>query len=460
MKKLRQTVQLALLLLFVSFILWPERSPGDLLFQLDPVTTGLAQLGSWAWTSAAIFVGLLLLFTVLVGRVFCGWACPLGTLSDLVDWVVGRAPRLLSLRRVKYYLLLIFVVLAAGGVALAWALDPLSWASRILDALGPRQLELGVVVGVTMIFLLVLVAFGRRAFCRLLCPLGALLAVLSRFALFRREVDEERCTGCDTCVDHCRMAAIGQELSHLRSECVHCRECDAGCEASAVRFSYLRPTRPDLPELSRRGTLVALAGGTAAVLLRIGVAPARTGRTLLRPPGSVDEETFVDLCIRCGACMRVCPPGILMPARLAGGLLALESPVPVFRRGGCLHDCNSCGQVCPTGAISPLPLSEKRRFRIGEARIDEQRCLPHAHKAPCVVCLSVCPFEAIHLTRGKDKTAWGELMPLVRVDAEKCTGCGLCEAACPLPGRAAIEVIPSRSLRPVSSRDGSPSARS
>jgi ferredoxin len=116
---------------------------------------------------------------------------------------------------------------------------------------------------------------------------------------------------------------------------------------------------------SRRALLASSAAGalgSAAVLL--GKRPR-----LLRPPGSVEEDRFLDLCIRCGECFKVCPGPVLHPSGLANGLSALWTPVVVPSIAGCHQDCNYCTQVCPTGAIDPLTIEEKRRFLMG---IDEE----------------------------------------------------------------------------------------
>ena len=112
------------------------------------------------------------------------------------------------------------------------------------------------------------------------------------------------------------------------------------------------------------------------------------------------------------------------------------TPEFVPRNGGCLFECNACGRECPTGAIANLPLDEKNSRRIGLARIDRQSCVAHAEDKACLVCHAACPVEAIRPIATQTRLSWNDLLWIPQVDKEKCTGCGLCEAACPERGAA------------------------
>ena len=92
----------------------------------------------------------------------------------------------------------------------------------------------------------------------------------------------------------------------------------------------------------------------------------------MRPPGSVPEDLFLDLCIRCAQCFKVWPGPVLHSARLEYGWESLWTPVANLDHGGCHQDCNFCTLVCPTGAIQPLEIAAKRRFHMGLARVDPE----------------------------------------------------------------------------------------
>jgi ferredoxin len=125
---------------------------------------------------------------------------------------------------------------------------------------------------------------------------------------------------------------------------------------------------------------------------------------VVRPPGALAEEMFLNRCLKCGQCMRVCPTNVIQPALLEAGLGGLWTPILNFRTGtsGCQLNCIACGNVCPTAAIRPLSLDEKLGIgdfasagpvRMGTAFVDRGRCLPWAMDMPCIVCQENCPVS-------------------------------------------------------------------
>jgi formate hydrogenlyase subunit 6/NADH:ubiquinone oxidoreductase subunit I len=173
----------------------------------------------------------------------------------------------------------------------------------------------------------------------------------------------------------------------------------------------------------------------------------------VRPPGSVAEALFLERCIKCDQCLRVCPTNVLQPALFETGLEGVWTPVLNNRMGYCELNCVLCGQVCPTGAIRRLSLEEKLGAgafaeqgpaRIGTAFYDYGRCLPWAMDAPCVVCEEVCPTspKAIFTRPVEVVRRDGQKVTLRRpaVDPERCIGCGICEHECPVKDEAAIRV--------------------
>ncbi|HSJ58440.1 MAG TPA: 4Fe-4S dicluster domain-containing protein, partial [Anaerolineae bacterium] len=196
---------------------------------------------------------------------------------------------------------------------------------------------------------------------------------------------------------------------------------------------------------SRRALLAAGGGAVTAAALS-GVEPAARHRDpyLLRPPGAGLVD-FDALCVRCGACVRVCPSQGLQPSLFEAGVQGFLTPRLVPRLGACSFPCAACGQVCPTGALPRLTLAEKQAMPIGLARIDRDRCLPWAYNTSCIVCEEACPIadKAIALDEVEAADAYGGtiLLQRPRVFQERCIGCGICENKCPLGGEAAIRVF-------------------
>jgi formate hydrogenlyase subunit 6/NADH:ubiquinone oxidoreductase subunit I len=135
---------------------------------------------------------------------------------------------------------------------------------------------------------------------------------------------------------------------------------------------------------------------------------------------------------------------VLQPAISRAGLEGVFTPEMDYRVAYCDWSCNECGKVCPTGAIMPLALEVKRTTKIGRAYIDRNRCIPWADYRTCLVCQELCPIpdKAIALREVEVDDPRGGRVKLGRPEVlvERCIGCGICEAACPVPNESAINV--------------------
>jgi len=499
MRTLRRISQWAVFLVFVFLFLNTEYKDNDVLpyavnvfLRLDPLVAAAATISGRALISllwpALIVAGL----TILLGRFFCGWACPMGSLLDAVDATFFARWRRKdavppSWRRWKY---LILVFLAGSALfTLQWVFlfDPISILIRsfavslfpVLNRIvhdtfgalygthaGPvtrlsepvydflrahflafEQPMFRASAPVGLLFLAILAAeyYQKRFWCRNLCPLGAFLALLGRFGLFRRRVREDGCTRCDLCEKSCRMGAIHDDVETFHGECVGCMDCQVICPEEVIRFSGKEGRREAAVDLSRRGVLASAALGVVTVpFFRVEAHRKAADPGLIRPPGALAEDEFLSRCTRCGECMRVCIANGLQPTWFEAGLEGMWSPVLVPRIGYCEYNCTLCGQVCPTGAIRRLPLQEKKKVKIGLAEIDRSRCLPWKGQSDCIVCEEHCPTanKAILMKEEKGMTIAGDVRVFKRpyVDEKLCIGCGICETKCPLTDRGAVYV--------------------
>jgi polyferredoxin len=518
--------------LFVFFLwaTWFSRLGGypvSLFLELDPLVgfaTALSTGTVYRWLYRGLWI---LVPTLLFGRAFCNWMCPYGTLHQVVGWLFnirGNKDRLdknryISAYQIKFFVLVIFVVLACFGSLQIGLLDPICLLVRTFtvalapafDAgtleIGQRLNEQGLdpeialllfapgtpeprifdgawLVGVVILGLVGMNLVIPRFFCRVLCPLGAFLGVLSRFALWRIERDVTKCTDCDICLKGCEGAASPQGALR-KSECFVCFNCIDDCPEDALSFK-LAPVAikdkivgslkkgtatlfgekviskdaatekvgPDVPR--RRWFFAGLAGVLAYPFLRFSKAVNKRGfhEKAIRPPGSVAEPEFLERCIKCDQCINVCPTNVLQPSTLEqGGLEGLWTPVMDFSVGFCQLNCTLCSEVCPTGAIQKISIEKKNGLnafaetgpiRVGTAFFDRGRCLPWAMETPCVVCEEVCPVTPKAIgTYDEEFERWdGEMVTLNKpyMRPELCIGCGICEHECPVLDDAAVYV--------------------
>lgn len=497
-RRLRRISQAFFLILFLGLSILTnargQAAPGAApFFRLDPLLGLAALLAGRTWIAPAFLFLVTIFITLLFGRSWCGWFCPLGT---LLEWIAPRKTRGKMMGRLEKWRLgkHLAWMAALGGALLGSAfytfLDPLTLLNRaVASALFPalrhavlqseawlyrfpllwdaldaaHQAVIAPLFGSTPryfggalpLFLLLagviaLNWIAERFWCRYLCPLGGLLGILSKFALLRREVDLETCTACAKCSRGCPTATIDSE-DNFRSdpaECIVCLDCMADCPTGAVRFRWQipgwRPAAWKDYDPGRRAALGALAAAAGTATLA-GIDPVRQHppANLMRPPGA-SQASIESLCVHCGECVRVCPTQGLHPSLFESGWQNLFTPRLAPRIGFCSYQCNACGQVCPSGAIPPLELAVKQSTPLGLARIDSDRCLPWAYNTPCAVCEEACPLpdKAIKVEEVQAVNALGMEVTLQRphVVRELCIGCGVCENRCPLDGEAAVRV--------------------
>jgi MauM/NapG family ferredoxin protein len=463
--------------------------PVGVFFHFDPLITLSTFLSSRLWHLPMALAGITLVLTLVLGRVVCGWACPLGAVHQFSSFVFKRTRFLRPKREDKAsvawkYLILVFVLVAAVfSLDVAGILDPLSFLYRSFavgvfpglthlasglvgllygikaDSIAQpvsqffENLTLNAVFGqgffIVLLFGLAVAlnAWKERFWCRYLCPAGALLGVVGRWNALKLRIDDDKCIKCGLCTTQCETQAVPYPNEKWRStECVYCGTCAAICPTAAIGFPVkARPEKAASVDLSRRKLILTTAlGMIAAPLFRLTPKRNRADLKLIRPPGSLPEPKFLQKCVKCGECMKACPTNAIQPALSEAGPEGIWTPMLVPRIGYCEYYCSLCTQVCPTGAIKKLMIEEKTKVKIGSSWINKNRCIPYALGRPCIVCEEHCPTspKAIKFvmveTKLPDGTIAVQKAPVI--DNALCIGCGICENKCPVVDEPAIYV--------------------
>ncbi len=458
-------------------------------FHWDPVLALTTTIAYRAFFIAFLPAIITIAVTLILGRVACGWVCPLGALHQFFSFVFKKT-KLLRPKKLqdnhttwKYYILAFVLVSTVFTLDVVGFIDPFSFLYRsfvtgvlptasygfsVLTGLLYRfnlvsigdtfaqffeNLDInatflqGFFIGTIFIGLVLLNATRERFWCRYICPLGAFLGLASRWNILTLKIDPDRCIECGLCTIHCQTQANPYPNEGWRSsECVYCFTCSAICPTNAISFPAKLSHEPiESVNLSRRKFIFSsILGFLAVPFFRITPVRMRASEKLIRPPGALPEEQFLQKCVKCGECMKVCPTNAIQPALTEAGPEGIWTPMLNMEIGYCDYYCSLCTQVCPTGAIKELTIDEKNQLKIGTAWVNRNRCIPWKFGDPCIVCEEHCPvspkaikFLKIEVQR-PDGVVKTPLAPVL--DLDQCTGCGICENKCPVVDAPAIYV--------------------
>lgn len=446
-------------------------------------------------------VAVLVVATLIFGRVYCSVICPLGVMQDFFAWLGRRGKRRRNKysysperKWLRYSVFAVFIVALIAGIhAIVALLAPYSAYGRIASSILSPLYDLGnnviasiaesaesysfyrvdvwiksvgvlIVAAATVITLFILAWRNGRTYCNTICPVGTLLGLISRFSLLRPVIDTKKCVNCGLCARRCKASCIdskGHQIDYSR--CVACMDCISTCREGAISYTRRRPRKDEnkvtpkstaetkssttTPDNGRRAFMagIAVVGATAAVKAKQmkvdgGLAVIEEKKIPVRQTPIVPPGavSLNHLADHCTACQ-------LCVSACPNGVLRPSTsadrfmqPESSYERGYCRPECTRCSHVCPTGAILPITREEKTAIQIGRAVWLKDNCIVTVDGVSCGLCARRCPAGAITMVTSDASNP--ESLKIPAVDTEKCIGCGACENLCPARPFSAIYV--------------------
>lgn len=483
LKKIRTVTSLlfffsiAVLFLDLSGALPPLIFDGILFLQFIPSLLSFTN----AIALGAIGFIIIIFLTMVFGRVYCSSVCPLGTLQDAIIYI-GRKIRkkrrfthTSSLKIVRYSLLgAVVLSLLLGTSLLVNLLDPYSNFGRIFSDIVKPVVVFGnnilsgilesfniflvypnkvkgfnwitFIYPVMIVGILLLMSIKKeRLFCNTLCPVGALLGLLSKFSLYKISINEDDCTGCGLCEWVCKSNCIDKKAKSVDFErCVSCYNCLSVCPKDGVIFSSSLKKEIKYSSSKRdfiKNTAVYFIGLTGIAAAQVKIIPTKESTVPVKskypasPPGGGSTEHFNSYCTACHLCVSACPTGVLQPSFLEYGFTGMLQPRMDFIKGFCNYECKICLDVCPTEALIKKDLASKKLIQIGKVKFVKDNCIVETEKKDCGACSEHCPTKAVKMV-----PVQGANLMIPETDDQYCIGCGACEYACPTVPYKAIYV--------------------
>ena len=429
-----------------------------------------------------VAIVILVVGTLIFGRIYCSIICPLGVFQDVIARFNRKKNKYSyskALSWLRYTMLGVMVVALVAGVGSVFQLlAPYSAYGRIATTMFQPAWKacnnvlasiaehsdsylfyhveqiatFGVVLViavVTFIVLVILALRNGRTYCNTICPVGTLLSFFARFSFLKIHFNVDKCKNCSMCSKNCKAACIDYKTHTVDySRCVTCGNCIDKCKFGALSYSFSTTAKKDKAvDASKRSFLLAsvlvstaamaqkkeklMDGGIAE--LEEKVAPER--QTPLTPPGSLSYDNMAKRCTGCQLCVSECPNHVLRPSN---DLMHLMLPTMSYERGYCRPECTRCSEVCPAGAIKPIDQEEKTSIQIGHAVWIKKNCVVLTDEVECGNCARHCPSGAIEMVPLDENNEESPMVPAINEAA--CIGCGACEYVCPARPFSAIFV--------------------
>ena len=474
MKKIRTTLAWVVFVLITLLFL-------DVTGTLHAWLGWLAKIQFWpAFYALNIgVVAVLVVLTLVFGRIYCSVICPLGIMQDVVSWLHGRRKRnrftySKEKKWLRYGMLGVFIISAVAGInAIVSLLAPYSSYGRIASSLFKPVYEAGnnvlasiaehfnsyafysvdvwmkslptlIIASVTFVAIVILAWRGGRTYCNTICPVGTILSFLARFSWFKVRIDSSKCVNCGLCTKNCKASAIDFKNHKIDySRCVVCGDCLGKCHKGALSFTSGRADkstsgRVDKSTSQQVDKQTSGQAGNANLLVNsstrnssadngrrsflLAAAIATTGAALAQEKKKVDGGlAAIEDKIAPERLTPLTPPGSMSAQHFAQHCTA----------------CQLCVSTCPNGVLRPS--TDLSKFMQPTMSYERGYCRPE-----CTKCGEVCPTGAIKPITRADKSAtqighavWIKKNCVPLTDGVEC---GNCARHCPA---GAIQMVPS-----------------
>ena len=474
LKKIRTTLALVVFVLITLLFL-------DVTGTLHAWLGWLAKIQFWpAFYALNIgVVAVLVVLTLVLGRIYCSVICPLGVMQDVVSWLHGRRKRnrftySKEKKWLRYGMLGVFIISAVAGInAIVSLLAPYSSYGRIASSLFKPVYEAGnnvlasiaehfnsyafysvdvwmkslptlIIASVTFVAIVILAWRGGRTYCNTICPVGTILSFFARFSWFKVRIDESKCVNCGLCTKNCKASAIDFKNHKIDySRCVVCGDCLGKCHKGALSFTSGRAGKStsgradkstsqqvdkqtsgqaDNANLFVNSSTRNSSADNGRRSFLLAAAIATTGAALAQEKKKVDGGlAVIEDKIAPERLTPLTPPGSMSAQHFAQHCTA----------------CQLCVSTCPNGVLRPS--TDLSKFMQPTMSYERGYCRPE-----CTKCGEVCPTGAIKPITRADKSAtqighavWIKKNCVPLTDGVEC---GNCARHCPA---GAIQMVPS-----------------
>lgn len=408
-------------------------------------------------------VAILVIVTLVFGRIYCSVICPLGIMQDVISWIHGCTKKKNRFRFswspaknwLRYGILAVFIIaLVAGFTSFTALLAPYSSYGRIVSSLfAPvyhwgnnlfawlaeragsyafystevwmKSLPTFIIAAVTFIALFILAWKNGRTYCNTICPVGSILGLISRFSMFRPVIDTEKCRNCGLCGKHCKAACIDTKEHRIDcSRCVDCFDCIDICSENAIKYRFTWKKNPAVG-MPDNGSVPPDVSDNAGS--RSGGKGNDAGRRAFLASSAIAVAA---------ASMKA------QDKKVDGGLAVIEEKkIPArktpLKPAGSLSlkhfsqhctACQLCVSVCPNQVLRPS--GSLMTLMQPEMSFERGWCRPE-----CTKCSDVCPADAITAVTVEEKSSiqTGHAVVIYQNCIVNTDGvsCGNCARHCP-----------------------------